>query len=89
MVSPHAPQDGPGRTRATRDARRAGELPDALVRLGYEADTSWLNTLHNVQGITYPCRYPEQRERLKELEKRLRVYLKSRRYLQEMHGRPD
>ena len=75
--------------RLVEQYQRYPELPDALVRLGYEPDTSWLNTLQNVQGITYPCRYPEQRETLKELEKRLRVYLKSRRYLQQMHGRSD
>lgn len=73
--------------RLAEQYQRYPELPEALIRLGYEPDTSWLEALKNVQGIQYPCRYPEKRATLKELEKRLRVYLKSRRYLKELQAR--
>ena len=56
-------------------------LADDLIRLKYEADKNWLRSLDDVQAITYLCRYPERRPYLKEWEKALRVYFKSRRYL--------
>lgn len=52
-----------------------------LIRLGYEQDKQWLDMLRDVPRIRFPCRYPEQRQTLKEWEKNIRVYLKSRRYL--------
>ncbi len=64
--------------------RHHPELADDLVRLGYEQDRGWLKALDDVRAIEYPCRYPEQRQRLKEWEKSLRVYLKSRRYLKRL-----
>ena len=57
------------------------DLADDLIRLTYEPDKSWLSCLDDVQAITYPCRYPERRPYVKEWEKALRVYYKSRRYL--------
>ena len=46
-----------------------------------EPDRSWLAVLDDVASVVYPCRYGERREYVRELEKSLRVYLKSRRYL--------
>ena len=40
-----------------------------------------LEALRDVAPVVYPCRYPERRPHLKEWEKSLRVFLKSRRYL--------
>ena len=74
--------------RLAEQYQRYPELAAALIRLGYEADMGWLELLTKVQGISYPCRYPEQRATLKELEKRLRVYFKSRKYLKEIRDRP-
>ena len=52
-----------------------------LVRLGYEKDTSWTQVLKGVEAKKYPCRYPERRPLLKDWERGIRVYFKSRRYL--------
>ena len=60
---------------------RHPQLAQDLVRLGYEADNSWQTLLEGVIPETLPCRYPERRPYLKELEKALRIWLKSRRYL--------
>ena len=67
--------------RIAEQYRRHPALADDLVRLGYEPDRSWLAVLDDVASIVYPCRYGERREYVRELEKSLRVYLKSRRYL--------
>ena len=70
--------------RVAEQYRRHPGLADDLLRLGYEPDNGWLDTLVGVEGIIYPCRYPERRACLKEWEKALRTYLKSRRYLQRL-----
>ena len=57
------------------------QLAQDLVRLGYEADESWLHLLNGVEAKEFPCRYPERKPYLKDWERDLRVYLKSRRYL--------
>ncbi len=57
------------------------ELANDLIRLRYESDKTWLTELNGITPISYPCRYPPTRPYLKEWEKDLRVYLKSRRYL--------
>jgi hypothetical protein len=67
--------------RVAEQLQRYPQMAADLVRLGYEPDEAWLSELHGVQPVTYPCRYPERRPHLKEWEKSLRVYLKSRRYL--------
>lgn len=69
--------------RLAEQYRRHPALAQDLVRLGYESDDNWLERLHAVDAIVYPCRYPERRPHLKEWEKALRVYLKSRRYLRQ------
>ncbi len=61
-------------------ARHPG-LAEDVLRLGYEPDSNWLALLEGVEAKRYPCRYPERRPVLKEWEKAVRVYLKSRRYL--------
>lgn len=60
---------------------RHPRLAQDLVRLGYEADDSWQTLLEDVMPKVFPCRYPERRPYLKELEKSLRIWIKSRRYL--------
>ncbi len=67
--------------RLAEQLQRHPALAQDLVRLGYEEDQSWTNILAGVQAQVFPCRYPERRPHLKEWEKSLRVYLKSRRYL--------
>jgi hypothetical protein len=74
--------------RVAEQYRRHPALAQDLIRLGYEADTDWLQELAAVESIEYPCRYPERPAYLKELEKALRFYLKSRRYLQRLQ-RPE
>lgn len=56
-------------------------LADDLVRLGYEPDQAWQEILRGVEGEVFPCRYPERKPWLKDWERDLRVYFKSRRYL--------
>lgn len=56
-------------------------LADDLIRLGYEPDKNWIAELRGVTPIRYPCRYPQRKAYLKEWEKDVRVFLKSRRYL--------
>lgn len=68
-------------SRVAEQYQRWPGMAQDLVRLGYEADETWLEALREVKAEIYPCRYPEHRQHLKELEKSLRVYLKSRRYL--------
>jgi hypothetical protein len=70
--------------RIAEQYQRRPALADDLVRLGYEANQSWLTTLQGVRPVVYPCRYAERRAHLKELEKAARVYLKSRRYLRQL-----
>jgi hypothetical protein len=70
--------------RVSEQHRRHPELAADLVRLGYEPDWSWLAMLEDVEPLLYPCRYPERRPWLKELEKSVRVWLKSRRYLRRL-----
>jgi hypothetical protein len=70
--------------RIAEQYRRHPALADDLVRLGYEPDRRWLACLEGIASTVYPCRYPERREHLKEWEKALRSYLKSRRYLKRL-----
>ena len=67
--------------RVSEQYQRWPEMAQELVRLGYEPDESWLEDLQGVEAKTFFCRYPERRPYLKEWEKALRVYLKSRHYL--------
>lgn len=60
------------------------QLSDDLVRLDYEPDKRWETVLQGVAPQAFPCRYPERKPYLKDWERDLRVYLKSRRYLQRM-----
>ena len=57
------------------------QLKHDLVRLGYEPDESWTSMLEGIGPQQFPCRYPERKPYLKDWERDLRVYLKSRRYL--------
>jgi len=67
--------------RIAEQYQRYPALAEDLIRLEYESDRQWLDELQKVSPQHFPCRYPERRPHLKELEKSLRVYLKSRRYL--------
>ena len=70
--------------RISEQYQRHPALADDLIRLDYEPDQQWLDDLKNVDAVRYPCRYPERRPYLKEWEKSVRVYLKSRRYLKRL-----
>ena len=70
--------------RVAEQLQRHPALANDLVRLGYEPDRRWLEALAGVEPVVYPCRYPERRPYLKEWEKSIRVYFKSRRYLQRL-----
>lgn len=69
--------------RIVEQMSRHPALAEDLIRLGYEPDRTWTSLLDDVKGEVLPCRYPERRATLKEWEKSLRVYLKSRRYLKQ------
>jgi len=56
-------------------------LTNDIKRLGYETDDTWLDIFASVQATKFPCRYPDKAPFFKELEKKLRVWLKSQRYL--------
>lgn len=70
--------------RVVEQCRRHPELANDLIRMGYEPNHNWLAELQDIASVVYPCRYKERRERLKEWEKALRVYLKSKRYLRQL-----
>jgi hypothetical protein len=72
--------------RVAEQCARHPALAADLVRLGYEPDDRWLETLRAVEPVVYPCRYPERRPLVKEWEKSLRVLLKSYRYLRRRAG---
>ncbi|MEM1111969.1 MAG: sulfotransferase [Pseudomonadota bacterium] len=67
--------------RLAEQFQRHPALAADLTRLGYEDDDAWLSMLQEIEPKVFPCRYPERRQYMKEWEKALRVYLKSRRYL--------
>ncbi|WP_133300596.1 sulfotransferase [Seongchinamella sediminis] len=67
--------------RVAQQLRDHPGLAADLQRLGYEPDRQWTAVLEGVEPVLYPCRYPERKPRLKDWERDLRVYLKSRRYL--------
>ena len=57
------------------------ELAEDLITLGYEKDRQWLTMLEDIEAQVFPCRYSESPEYLKETEKALRMYFRSRNYL--------
>ena len=61
-------------------------LAEDLLRLGYEPDLQWRTALENVEPVLLPCRYPERKPYLKDWERSLRVWLKSRHYLRQRTG---
>ena len=65
---------------------RSPTLADDLLRLGYEENQAWLSVLEGVEPVMYPCRYPERKPYLKDWERDLRVFLKSRHYLRQRLG---
>lgn len=60
------------------------ELARDLQRLNYEVDEQWCQMLENIEPEDFPCRYPEQAPYFKELEKNVRIWLKSKRYLRKL-----
>ncbi|MFT6288012.1 MAG: hypothetical protein ACJA09_002769 [Alcanivorax sp.] len=72
--------------RIAEQLARHPSLAQDLIRLNYEPDDQWLETLIGVKPELFPCRYPERRPLLKEWEKSLRVYIKSGRYLKTTAG---
>lgn len=67
--------------RVSEQLHRHPELAEDLIRLGYEKDRQWLDALRGITAEVFPCRYPERRPVLKDWERNLRVWAKSRRYL--------
>jgi len=67
--------------RIAEQLQRHPELANDLIRLDYEPDTQWTRELDSSAPITFPCRYPERRPLLKDAERNIRVWLKSRTYL--------
>lgn len=61
-------------------------LQDDLEYYGYENDARWQLMLAGVVPQQFPCRYCDSAEYLKNWEKRLRVYLKTRRYLRRLRA---
>ncbi len=69
--------------RVAQQLRAHPELTEMLEQLGYEQDANWTEMLEGIEPVDYPCRYPERKPWLKYLERELRVYFKSKRYLRE------
>ncbi|TDG15841.1 hypothetical protein E2F43_06340 [Seongchinamella unica] len=69
--------------RVAQQLRDHPELAQDLQRLGYEPDEQWTSVLEGVQPVLYPCRYPERKPYLKDWERNVRVFFKSRRYLRQ------
>ena len=72
--------------RIAQQLRDHPTLADDLLRLGYEENQAWLSVLEGVEPVMYPCRYPERKPYLKDWERDLRVFLKSRHYLRQRLG---
>lgn len=70
--------------RLVEQVQRYPQMAADLIRLGYETDESWLEQLQGIEPILYACRYPERRPWLRECEKSVRVWFKSRRYLKNL-----
>ena len=52
-----------------------------IQQLAYEMNDHWLDLLHDIEAQRFPCRYPDKAPRFKEMEKRLRIWIKSKLYL--------
>ena len=72
--------------RVAQQLRDHPTLAEDLLRLGYEPDLQWRTALENVEPVLLPCRYPERKPYLKDWERSLRVWLKSRHYLRQRTG---
>lgn len=70
--------------RVAEQYQRYPEMADELIRLGYETNGDWLTVLRDVEVRKHACRYPDRAQPLKEMEKKIRVWFKSRRYLREL-----
>lgn len=73
--------------RIAQQYNRHPSLAQDLRRLGYEANDNWMKILEGTQPQIYPCRYPDKKPRLKDWEKAVRVYFKSRQYLKNRESR--
>ncbi len=60
---------------------RNPQLRSDLIRRGYEPTSDWEEQLAHTEPKEFPCRYPEIENPLKEWEKSLRMWWRSRRYL--------
>lgn len=67
--------------RIKEQVQRYPEMQMALEALDYEATDEWQNILQDVEPVDYPCRYPTHPNWLKEMEKKLRIRFKAKRYL--------
>lgn len=59
------------------------DLQRDLERYGYERDATWQAALDAVEAHHYPCRYSDEPQYFKQVEKRVRLYFKTRRYLRQ------
>lgn len=67
--------------RIKEQLQRYPQMQYALESLGYEPDDQWQQQLAEVDAQGFACRYPNHPKWLKELEKKLRIRLKAKRYL--------
>ena len=56
-------------------------LGEALKAENCEPDDSWMKILQGIEARRFDCRYPDYPSRIKELEKRIRIRRKAKKYL--------
>ncbi|GAB3105353.1 sulfotransferase [Aestuariicella hydrocarbonica] len=69
--------------RVKEQLQRNPTLTSDLIRRGYEPSKNWEQILKNTDATVFPCRYPEKDNPLKEGEKALRMWWRSKRYLRQ------
>lgn len=67
--------------RVKEQLERNPGLTDDLIRRGYEENSNWESILDSTTAEVFPCRYPETDNPFKEMEKSLRMWWRSKRYL--------
>ncbi|MDX1491936.1 MAG: sulfotransferase [Pseudohongiellaceae bacterium] len=69
--------------RVKEQLQRNPSLTTDLIRRDYESSTEWEEVLHGAKAQRLPCRYPEQDSWLKETEKAIRMWWRSKRYIRQ------
>ena len=70
--------------RIKEQLERHPSMASDLIQLEYEKNNDWKKILSEVESTVYPCRYTEDKARLKELEKSIRMFFRSLRYLKDI-----